>query len=311
VRLGLQLRAYVPSAHGNHFDTLLAVARACEQAGLDSVWMADHFLGGASVDPATPGDRLPVPEAFVSLGAIAAATTRIRIGELVVGAPYRNPALLAKMCATLDVVSHGRSIVGLGAGWYAPEFVAYGWPFPSVRARLAMLEEAVQVVDRLLTQRPATFRGTYYTVENAYNEPPPVQRPRPPLLIGGSGEQVTLRLVARYADMCNVDGDPATVARRFAVLRRHCAAVGRPFEAITRSNSASVLLARDAAAVAAKRARFPAFRGLSGTPGEVIAGLKGYADAGSQYVTLHVPDAVDIEPLLLLGETVVPAVARL
>ena len=180
--------------------------------------------------------------------------------------PYRNPALVAKMCATLDVASHGRSIVGLGAGWHEPEFVAYGWPFPSVRARLEMLEEAIQIVDRLLTQRPATFRGKHYTIENAYNEPPPVQRPRPPLMIGGSGERVTLRLVAQYADMCNLFGDPATVARRYEVLRRHCAAVGRPFEAITRSNFASILLARDAAELAAKRARFPDFVGSAGRP---------------------------------------------
>ncbi len=313
--LGLQLRAYYPGAHGNHFDTTLAVVRACERAGLDSIWAADHVVFATDHpmvrDERHPGEQLPLLEAFVLLGAIAASTTRIRIGQLVTGVPYRNPALLAKMCATLDVASHGRSIVGLGAGWHEPEFAAYGWPFPSVRERLEMLEEAVQIVHLLLTRQPATFLGKHYTIRDAYNHPPPVQRPRPPIMIGGSGERVTLRLVARYADMCNLFGDPATVARRFDVLRRHCAAVGRPFEAITRSTFASILVARDEAELAAKRARFPDFRGIIGTPDEVIAGLKAYAEVGSQYVTFHMPDAADIEPLLLLGETVVPAVAGL
>ena len=119
-------------------------------------------------------------ECFVVLSAIAARTSRIRLGELVTGVPYRNPALLAKILASLDVVSHGRTIIGLGAAWHEPEFTAYGWPFPAVRERMEMLEEAVQLVDRMLTQRPASFSGKYYTVSDAYNDPMPVQKPRPP-----------------------------------------------------------------------------------------------------------------------------------
>jgi F420-dependent oxidoreductase-like protein len=306
--LGLQLRPYYPGKYGNHFDTLQAVVRACEQAGLDSVWMPDHFV---FQDADEPEKEVPVIECFVALGALAASTSRIRLGELVVGVPYRNPALLAKMCATLDVISHGRSIVGLGAAWHEPEFVAYGWPFPSVRERMEMLEEAVQVVDRMLTQRPANFAGKHYRVEQAYNDPMPVQHPRPPIIIGGSGEQVTLRLVAQYADMCNLFGDPPTVVRKLEVLRRHCAAAGRPFEVITRTNFADILIARDERELAAKRLRFPDFDGIAGTPEVVIAGLATYAAVGSQYVTFHMPDAADIEPLLLLGEMVVPAVSAL
>ncbi len=313
--LGLQLHSYYPSAHGNHFDTTMAVVQACERAGLDSVWAADHLMFRTDHPMVQgdhyPGEQVPLLEAFVLLGAIAASTTWIRIGELVAGVPFRNPALLAKLCATLDVASHGRSIVGLGAGWHEPEFAAYGWPFPSARARLEMLEEAVQIIDQLLTHQPVTFLGKHYTVREAYNEPPPVQRPRPPIMIGGSGERVTLRIVAQYADMCNLFGDPPTVARRLDVLRQHCAAVGRPFEAITRTNAMGVLIARDAAELAAKRARYPRFGGFAGTPDEVVARLRAYADAGSQYVILGMPDAGDIEPLLVLGETVVPAVAAL
>jgi len=310
--LGYQLGTYAPGVHGNHFDTTLAVAQACEQAGLDSVWLADHFM---FPDAADPEKEVPVLECFVALGAIAAATTRIRIGELVVGVPYRNPALLGKMLATLDVVSHGRSIVGLGAAWHEPEFTAYGWPFPSVAQRMEMLEEAVQIVDRLLTQRPANFNGKHYTLQNAYNDPMPVQKPRPPIMIGGSGEKVTLRLVAQYADLCNVFGDPATVAHKFAALHAHCQRVGRPYDEITRSNHVSILIARDETELAAKKTRFkerlPDFNGLIGTPETIIAGLTEYAAVGSQYITFTMPDAQNIEPILLLGEAVLPAVAQL
>jgi alkanesulfonate monooxygenase SsuD/methylene tetrahydromethanopterin reductase-like flavin-dependent oxidoreductase (luciferase family) len=158
--MGQQLGTYTPSTHGNHWDTTLAAARACEQAGLDSVWLADHFM---FPDREHPAIEVPVFDCFVALGAIAASTSRIRIGELVVGAPYRNPALLAKMLTTLDVIAHGRTIVGLGAAWHDEEFAAYGWPFPAVRERMEMLEEAAQIVGRMMTQRPASFSGKHYT----------------------------------------------------------------------------------------------------------------------------------------------------
>lgn len=306
--LGLHLRPYHPSKYGNHFDTLGAVVRACEDAGLDSVLIPDHFV---YQDEKNPEKAVPVMECFVALGAIAAITKRIRLGQLVVGVPYRNPALIAKMCAVLDVISHGRSIVGLGAGWHKPEFDAYGWPFPSVHDRMEMLEEAIQIVDRMLTQRPASFHGKHYQIDHAYNDPMPVQQPRPPIMIGGSGEQVTLRLVAQYADMCNLFGDPPTVAHKLDVLRRHCDVIGRPFESITCTNFADILIARNEAELASKRARFPEFNGIIGTPEAVITELRAYAAVGSQYITFHMPDAEDIEPLLLLGETVVPEVVGL
>lgn len=303
--MGQQLGTYTPSTHGNHWDTTLTAAQACERAGLDSVWLADHFM---FPDKDDPEKEVPVFDCFVALGAIAASTSRIRIGELVVGVPYRNPALLAKMLTTLDVVSHGRSIIGLGAAWHDVEFRAYGWPFPSVRERMEMLEEAIQVVDRMMTQRPASFSGKQYTVADAYNDPPPVQRPRPPIMIGGSGEKVTLRLVAQYADLCNVGGDPETVAHRYAVLRQHCERVGRPYDEITRSNNVSILIAADERSLAAKKERHGANFDLVGTPETITEGLQRYAQVGSQYVTFHMPDAAEIEPILLLGETVVPAV---
>ena len=308
MRMGLQLRRVYPGKYGNHFDTMLAVAQACEEAGLDSVWMPDHTM---FPDAAHPEKEVPVMECFVVLAAIAARTSRIRLGELVTGVPYRNPALLAKMCTTLDVVSHGRTIVGLGAAWHEPEFAAYGWPFPPVGERMEMLEEAVQIVQRMFTQRPTSFSGKYYIVREAYNDPMPVQKPRPPILIGGDGERVTLRLVAQYADFCNVFGDPATVGHKFEVLRRHCEAVGRPHTEITRSNHLGILVARDKVELAAKQEKHPNFDGIAGTPDAVVAQLQEYAAAGSQYVTFHLADADDIAAIELLGKRVLPEVAGL
>jgi F420-dependent oxidoreductase-like protein len=306
--MGIQLGTYMPSERGNHWSTTLAAAQAAEKAGLDSVWLADHFM---FPDYEQLDREVPVFDCFVALGAIAAMTSRVRIGELVVGVPYRNPALLAKMLTTLDVVANGRTIIGLGAAWHQPEFRAYGWPFPSVRERMEMLEEAVQIVDRLLTQRPASFNGKHYTMDEAYNDPLPVQKPRPPIMIGGSGEKMTLRIAAQYADFCNVGGDPDTVAHRFDILRQHCGRVGRPPEAVTRSNDMSILIAANEHELAAKKQRFGDKFNLIGTPDRIVDGLHRYARAGSQYVTFHLPDAEHVEPILLLGETVVPQVARM
>jgi F420-dependent oxidoreductase-like protein len=306
--MGQQLGSYTPSTHGNHWDTTLAAARACEQAGLDSVWLADHFM---FPDRDNLQKEVPVFDCFVALGALAASTSRIRIGELVVGVPYRNPALLAKMLTTLDVIAHGRTIAGLGAAWHDEEFRAYGWPFPSVRERMEMLEEAVQIIDRMMTERPASFSGKHFTVGQAYNDPMPVQQPRPPIMIGGSGEKVTLRIAAQYADFCNVGGDSQTVAHKYEVLRQHCERVGRSYDAITRSNDVGILIAANERELAAKKARYGDDFDLVGTPDQILEGLRRYAQVGSQYLTFHMPDAREIEPILLLGETVVREVAHM
>lgn len=343
-----QLLGTHPAAGDNYFDTVLAIAQASEQAGLDALFYSDHvqmqrhslwvrglrllarrLAGSSRWQPLSrrlagwaeqwsrrydtnPRHTLPVLECFTTLGAIAAATERIRLGALVAGVPYRNPALLAKINITLDVISHGRCIVGLGASWHEEEFRSHGWRFPSVKERLAGLEEAIQIVDAMLTQRRASYQGKLYTIDQALNHPLPVQKPRPPLLIGGSGEQRTLRLVAQYADYCNLFGDPVTVGHKLNVLQRHCTAVGRPYEAIIPSNFVSILIAENERALARKRRHYRPWLGyaISGTPSQVIDALQKFVDAGIRYTIFNLPDAHTLEPIYLLAETVMPAFAE-
>lgn len=304
---GVQLRPYAPDGAGAYWDRTLEVARACEESGFDSVWFADHVMF-QDVDNLEKSE--PILECFTTLAAIAASTHRVRIGALVAGVPYRNPALLAKMCATLDHISHGRSIIGLGAGWHKQEFDAYNWPFGTVRERFEKLEDATQIIHKMLTERPATYRGKHYSIEDAFNDPPALQQPRPPIMIGGSGERVTLRLVAQYADFCNVFGEPEGVARSYAKLREHCESVGRPYDEITRSNHVRVLIARDEQELQQKREQLPDFNGYMGTPEMLIARFREYVAAGSQYCTLVLAEAETLAPVRLFGETVLPELAR-
>ena len=303
MRFGLQIETYPPGPLGNAYDTMLAVARLAEEVGFESVWYEDHFMWR---DDATPPSQSPQLECLATLAALAGATSRVDLGMLVLGTPYRNPALVAKMLATLDVISHGRIIAGLGAGWHEQEFAAYGWPFPPVGERLDRLAEAVQVIDALLTTRPASFAGRYYTLDRALNDPPPVRRPRPSLLIGGNGERRTLQLVAQYADMCNVYGSPDEVARKYAALRQHCADVGRPYAAITRTINYWALLARDDAERAAKAARFPNALSIE-TPEETITRLRQHAAIGTHYAIVKLLDAADLEPVRQFAAEIFPA----
>ncbi len=304
MRFGLQLDTHPVADGRNHFDVMLAVARAAEAAGFESIWYEDHFMWRDDERPETPSDRL---ECFVALAALAAATERVGIGALVVGVPYRNPALLAKMWTTLDIVSHGRAIVGLGAGWHEQEFRAYGWPFPTLRERMDLLEDTARIVDMMMTERLATYTGRQAMIDRALNDPPPVQRPRPPILIAGNGERRTLRLVAQYADLCNVYGTVEEVAHKFAVLRRHCEDVGRPYEAITRTINYWAVVVRDEAARDARLARQPDAQVM--TAAEAIAQLRAYEAAGTDMAIVKLLDAADEEPVRVFAETVLPAFA--
>ncbi len=312
MHFGLQINPYFAGSTGNPWDAVARAAQALDASAFDSLWVYDHFLyeGGYSGHPVPE----PALECFTTLGAIAAVTQRIRLGQLVLGVPYRNPALTAKMATTLDVISRGRSILGLGAGWHRREYEAYGWgEFEPAPVRLRRLEEATRVILALWGALPASFSGEFYSIDQVRDLPAPIQRPHPPIMIGGSGEKVTLRLVARYAQLCNVSGDADAVARLFGILGEHCARVGRPFAEITRSVYTTIIVGRDEAEVAAKRERLGAFipaRGaLVGTPDQLIDALGAYARVGCQYVILRTPDWLEVEPIQLFAERVIPALA--
>jgi F420-dependent oxidoreductase-like protein len=203
----------------------VAIAQAAEHLGFESVWMYDHF----HTWPA-PEDVI-VFEPFVALSALAALTERVRIGHIVICTGFRNPALVAKMISTLDVVSDGRAELGIGAGWKQEEWEAYGYEYPSTRERLATLGEHLEIITRMLdstTDERASFDGRRARVSGAVNQPKPLQHPRVPVMVGGNGPNVTWRLAARYADELNLDGlDPASVARALPIIRARCEEIGR------------------------------------------------------------------------------------
>ena len=303
MRFGLQVETSVGPGDENAFDRMLAVARLAEAEGFESIWYEDHFSLAHEEDSTLPWPQL---ECLTTLSALAACTRKVRIGSLVACVPYRNPALLAKTWTTLDVVSHGRAIVGIGAGWNEQEFRAYGYEFGTVSERMEMLEDTARILDEMMCRSPASYMGRRLSIRQARNDPPSVQKPRPPILIGGNGERRTLRLVARYADMCNVFGSPEEVERKFAALRRHCEEAGRTYEDVVRTINYWALLASDEGEKAEKRRRFPAAFSVD-TPEETVAALQAYERAGTQYVIVKILDADDLAPVRLFAREVMPA----
>jgi F420-dependent oxidoreductase-like protein len=224
------------------FDDVIALARHVEQTGWDGVWYADHFM------PNAPDTSTPWPEAWMTLSAIGALVPRVRIGTLVAGNTYRHPAVLAKMAATLDHITSGRVVLGLGAGWQENEHQQYGIPFYTTAERLGRLDEACQVIKRLYTEQKSNFAGKYYQLDDASLEPKPVQKTLP-LLVGGGGERVTLRITAQYADEWNVWGTVDTLKAKMAILDGHCKKFGRDPKSIQRSAVALLFMSDDAAYV--------------------------------------------------------------
>lgn len=261
------------------WEGTLELAQHAEATGWHGLWVADHFMPNAEdVGP-------PVNEAWTTLAALAPVTKRIRLGTLVTGNTYRHPAVLAKMAAGVDTISGGRVVLGLGSGWQENEHDAYGIEFDTVAGRLRRLEEACQVIKALFSNDRSDFAGKYYQLKAAPLAPKPVQQPLP-LMIGGGGEQRTLRITARYADEWNVWGDPATLRAKMAVLDRHCAEVGRDPAAIQRS--AVALLAHSDDATFVERIRSQGRPVIGGTTSEICTTIQEYKDAGVQEII--VPD---------------------
>jgi F420-dependent oxidoreductase-like protein len=274
------------------FDKVVELAQTAEQTGFDSVWVMDHFYQL----PPLGGPDMPMLESYTILGALGARTERVKLGALVGGVTYRNPAHVAKAATTLDVITGGRAICGLGAAWFDVEHEGLGWDFPPAPERLSRLDEAVQICKAMFTEESPSFDGKYYQIKNARNVPRPIRSGGIPIMVGGGGEKRTLRTVARYADMCNLFGDAETLHHKFDVLRRHCEDAGRPYEEITRSRLATMVLTDSAEQTEATNkmlASLPASRASAafnvGSEKEILTQIDELEAAGVQYFIFNMP----------------------
>jgi F420-dependent oxidoreductase-like protein len=280
------------------YEAMTRVGQEAEALGFDSIWLFDHF------------HTVPVPsqevtfECWTSTAALARDTKTVRIGQLVTCNGYRNPALLAKMASTVDVLSHGRLDFGIGAGWYEHEYKAYGYNYPDAPERLRYLREALQVILAMWTQEEAVFEGKYYHIQGAINQPKGVQKPHIPILIGGGGEKVTLKLVAQYGDACNVGGDIETIKHKFDVIKQHCETVGRNYEDIHRTSSTGCIMGESEEAalsqlkpVERQMVEMQRRTALIGTPATVRQRLNEYEEAGVQELILTFPNITKLESM--------------
>jgi F420-dependent oxidoreductase-like protein len=255
------------------WEDLLGSAEHAERSGWDGIWVMDHFM------PSEEPIIAPRLEAWTTIAGVAACVDRVRVGVLVTGNTYRHPAVLAKMAATVDHISEGRLVLGLGAGWQLNEHESYGLEFPSVSERLARLEEACQVIRLLHSHERSNFEGSFYKLVDAPCEPKPVQRPLP-LLLGGSGEKVTLGIVARYADEWNCWGLPELIAHKSEVLERHCLEIGRDPATIKRSAQALILMSEDDEQLRRWRSESSPMPRVIGRPAEIAETMERYRAIG-------------------------------
>jgi F420-dependent oxidoreductase-like protein len=297
------------------FDRVVEQAKAAEAAGFDLVTVMDHLYQIQGIG----GPEEPMLEGWSVLAALARETTRVRLGTLVTGVTYRNPALLAKQVTTLDTISGGRAILGLGAAWNDVEHAGYGYEFPPVGERMDRLDEALTIARAMFTEERPSFTGRYHRIDQAYNVPPPVQPGGPKILVGGAGEQRTLRIAAKHADMTHwfslgLDG----VKHKTEVLERYCEEIGRDPSTIERTIGAPVMVVESEAAGQALLERMPPERRALikvGTPEQAAEMLRPYIDAGFTGFTFNnnlyrtVEDITRLGDLLMLvaGETPVAA----
>jgi len=291
------------------YEAMTKVAQAADRGPWDAIWVYDHFH-------TVPEPTLEATfECWTITSTLVRDTTRVRVGQMVGCNGYRNPALYAKIASTVDVASHGRLNAGIGAGWYEHEWRAYGYGFPELKERIGMFKEACEIIHRMWTEDYPTFKGTYYTIDRPINEPKGVQKPHPPLWIGGSGERVTLKLVAQYGDACNVGGDPDTIRHKLAVLRQHCETLGRNYDDIVKSAEAEVLVIRKGDDPERARARARGYGGfregtLVADADAVAAYLRTLIEAGIDYFIMYIPGvAYDQESLHRFETEVIPQLA--
>ncbi len=295
------------------FERLVEIALTAEESGFSSISVMDHLHQIPGIGPQTNW----MFEGNTLLGALAARTSKVSLGLLVGGVTYRNPAMHAKMTTTLDIISGGRAWHALGAAWFEDEHRAYGFEFPPLGERFEMLEQALQIARAMFTQERATFEGRHFRVDGALNNPKPL-RGDIPIVIGGSGERKTLRLVAQYADGCNIFGDAATAEHLMEVLAGHCEDVGRDPAEITKTRLGVLAIAPTHEAAMAKvdalkRTGMPEERlnttVMAGDPDGIAEQAAAFADAGIEGLTMTIPDVHDLETVALAGRTLGPVFA--
>lgn len=299
---------------GISWEDLLDLWRELDtNTAFEHLWLMDHFVTGQGTAANSEG---PCLEGWTALAALAQATSRARIGIMVTGNTYRHPAVLAKMATTVDNISGGRLEFGLGAAWHEYEHQAFAIPFHTVRERLERLDESAHVIKALWTEDRPKFDGKYYQLDAPPYNPPNVQKPHPPIVIGGGGEKRTLRTVAKYADATNVSGTPDDVRRKFQVLEGHCRDVGRDFSEIRRTIQVLLFLTDDEDFKRRVIQGVMAFRGgdeeearrstLLGSPDEVKAQIKKFAEAGVQEIVLAQFPRAHRQSLLRFSQEVIP-----
>lgn len=294
---GLQLPSFTfPDVPDDRlFDRITEIAQAAERSGFDSFWVMDHYHQIAIQAP--PSD--PMLEAYTVLSGVAARTSRIKLGAMVTGVTYRNPAFLAKVVTTLDIVSSGRAILGIGAAWNDEESRAYGYDWPSTAERFERLQDALQICRTMFTHPRSSFRGRHHTIEDAYNIPQPVQPGGPKILIGGGGERKTLRLTAQYADMWNGFGDTDTIRHKLGVLSDHCRDAGRDPADIVKTRLGTLIVTETKEEAEARREAFKVARGLDdqmvamrlicGDAGSVGDAIQPFLDVGLDGLIFNMP----------------------
>ncbi len=304
VKFGWHLPSFpVDGSRGPAFSEQIEATLARVEHAFDSAWMDDHFIPWA----AWQSPETPYLECVSTMAYLAGMFRSIKFASSVFCQSYRNPALLAKTVANLQLLTRGRMIFGIGAGWLEREYGQYNYAFPSPAVRIAQLEETVEIVKALWTQTPASYTGKYYQISEAYCEPKP--DPLPPIVIGGGGEQLTLRVVASHADWWNLPGGTQeTYAHKLEVLRRHCEAVGRPYDAIVKSWSPEAIAVAPTEAEAKRIADASPFKSnpIVGTPQQVAEQMQRYVDIGVSYIVVRLLDFPRMEGIELFAQEVMP-----
>ena len=293
------------------FDEIKSTWLEAEKLGFDSAWLYDHFF------PIIGDPSGPCHEGWTTLSALAALTSKIHCGIMVTGNTYRNPALLAKMGATVDVLSNGRLSMGIGAAWFELEHNAYDIPFYTVGQRIRRCDESCEIIKRLWSEEKVNFDGKYYKIKDAYCNPKPVQKPHPPLMIGGQGEKLMLRVVAKHADAWNCFGSPEYLANKINVMREHGKAVGRNIDEIEKSVICSPCVTEDKGKIKEAVARYAKFfrleseddarrRMLAGNASEVTKRVKEYLEVGVTHIILGMLPPYDMESVRNFADMVMP-----